>query len=70
MADYMSAPINTMSSLYGPGSPLARGGEPQPANVASGGLPIIGSSAAGFWVGLVLLLIAFRIAWEMSPLSK
>lgn len=64
---YESIPIQTMSSFYGPGSPLAKGSMPSPANVASGGLPAVGQSASIFWVTLVVLLIIFRVVWERAP---
>lgn len=62
---YQPSPVNTLASLYFPGFG-GGGGDPQLANVASGGIPSATSGAAVTWVVLLLGLIAVRVLWERA----
>ncbi len=64
--------FGTRQNFYGPiaNNQLFGGGAPTTLNDVSGGIPGPSQSAAMFWAVLVALLVAFRLAWEFSPMAK
>lgn len=55
-------------NLYGYGGQVAPNAQPAPVQQASGSIPTAGDSKspAIFWVGMVGMLAAIRVVWELA----